>query len=76
MVRCPWLPLMSAMLQKLLIHWVGGASVAVPFVGFPPKFTVPYNSYLSCCGGREYKRQGGGCLGCSGPLANQKRVLD
>ena len=38
---------MSAMLQKrLLRYWVEGASVAVTFVAFFAKQTVPFNNYL------------------------------
>ena len=52
MFRYPWLPLMPAMPQKLLRHWVEEASVAVPFVVFPLNYSA-LNNYPSCCGGRE-----------------------
>ena len=35
------MPLMSAMPQKLLRHWVEGASVAAPFVAFSAKLQCP-----------------------------------
>ena len=41
MTRCPLLSLMSAMPQKLLRHWVEGASGTVPFAVFSPNLRCP-----------------------------------